>query len=370
MSEPAVKPAAGRLKAAQIVGNAKLGGVISCVLNYYEHMDRSRFRFDFFTYGPSDLDERLRALDPDARVFYIPPLDRAFYRAVPALRKLLKEGGYSVAHSHMTTLSAFALYAAKGAGVPVRICHAHSTFDKDTDHYRIKALLRPFAAKCATHLMACGEKAAENLYRGRAKEAYILPNAIDLARFSPPQAETQAAPPEELLFVGRFAYQKNLPFLLRAFARARASRRMRLTLVGDGTERGQLESLAASLRITESVRFIPPCDPAPYYREADLFVLPSRYEGLPVVGLEAQATGLPCLYSDKVDRGADVSGTGIFLPLDEEVWAEAMLSPHKKDPDGGLKLRAAGYDICEQADRLEKFYAAALRENAGDKVNI
>lgn len=358
-----VKPApSGRVRIAQIVGNAKLGGVISCVLNYYRHMDRSRFCFDFFTYGPSALEQDLRAIDPEARVFYIPALDVTFWKAVPALKRLLREGGYAAAHSHMTTLSAFALAAAKGAGVPVRICHAHSTFDKHSDHYRIKALLRPFAAKDATHLMACGKKAAENLYRKRAGEAYILPNAIDCARFAPlPGAAHGPAPARELLFVGRFVYQKNLQFLLRAFARARKERGMRLTLVGGGAQEEELRALSGALGLEDSVRFIAPCDPLPYYREADLFCLPSRYEGLPVVGLEAQAAGLPCLFADNVDRDADACGDSEFLPPDEEVWARAMLAPHAKSADNCDKLRERHFDIRAEADRLPAFYGEALR---------
>ena len=353
--------AGGRIPVAQIIGNSALGGVAACILNYYSHMDRERYRFDFFTYGPSPFDEKLHGIDPEAKVFYIPSLDKTFYKAVPALKKLLAEGGYPIVHSHMTTLSAFALHAAKKAGVPVRICHAHSTFDKDSDHYRIKALLRPFAAKYATGLMACGKAAAENLYRGRAEEAYILPNAIDLARFSPPRdIKGEAAPPREVLFVGRFVYQKNLPFLLRAFARARQQREMRLTLAGDGADREALLALSKELKTESSVRILPPCDPAPLYREADLFVLPSRYEGLPVVALEAQAAGLPCLFSDKIDRDVDVCGNGEFLPLDEEAWAQALNAPRRKSADGAEKLRAAHYDIRTEGRRLSDYYREAL----------
>ena len=133
----------GRWKAAQIVGNTRIGGVVSCVLNYYKFMDRRRWRLDFFAYEHCGFDEELRAIDPAARVLTIPRFDRDPLRAMSALQKLLREGGYAVAHSHMTTLSAFALRAARRAGVPVRICHAHSTFDRRSDHYWIKAALRP-----------------------------------------------------------------------------------------------------------------------------------------------------------------------------------------------------------------------------------
>lgn len=352
----------GRLKAAQIVGNTRIGGVVSCVLNYYKFMDRSRWRFDFFAYEHCGFDDALRAIDPAARVLTIPRLDRDPLGAISALRRRLREGGYAVAHSHMTTLSAFALRAAKGAGVPVRVCHAHSTFDRHSDHYLIKAALRPFAAADATVRMACGELAAQNLFGRRAKEAVILPNAIDLERFAPdPQAKARLGLEGRcLLFVGRFAPQKNLPFLLDAFALALRRRPMTLLLLGAGGEEKALRARAAQPDLAGHVRFLPQGDPAPWYAAADAFVLPSLYEGFPVVGLEAQAAGLPCLFSDKITRAADVCGSAAFLPLGREIWAEAMAKDMPRLADGAARLRRAGYDIRQEAGRLCEVYERAV----------
>ena len=344
------------------MGNTRIGGVVSCVLNYYKFMDRSRWRFDFFAYEHCGFNDALRAIDPAARVLTIPRLDRDPLGAVSALRRRLREGGYAVAHSHMTTLSAFALRAAKGAGVPVRVCHAHSTFDRHSDHYLIKAALRPFAAADATVRMACGELAAQNLFGRRAKEAVILPNAIDLERFAPdPQAKARLGLEGRcLLFVGRFAPQKNLPFLLDAFALALRRRPMTLLLLGAGDEEKALRARAAQPDLAGHVRFLPQGDPAPWYAAADAFVLPSLYEGFPVVGLEAQAAGLPCLFSDKITRAADVCGSAAFLPLGREIWAEAMAKDMPRLTDGAARLRRAGYDIRQEAGRLCEVYERAV----------
>lgn len=355
----------GRIQVAHIIGNAALGGVAACVLNYLAHIDRDRFRFDFITYGPSPFDEKVRAIDPDARVFTIPALDKTFYKAVPALTKILAEGGYTVAHSHMTTLSAFALRAAAKAGVPVRICHAHSTFDRQSDHFLIKAFLRPFAAKCATHRMACGRDAAENLFRKRADETYLLPNAIDLTRFAPGGEEAKRALGLEgrvLLFVGRFAYQKNLFFLLEAFAESISESPSTLVMVGDGPLKEALARRAEDLNIGKRVCWIPPCDPAPYYAAADAFCLPSLYEGFPVVGVEAQAAGLKCLFSEKVTREADLLGNAEYLPHDARAWARAMTAPCGKTENATEILRKKGFDIAEAAPLLTDFYERALKE--------
>ena len=417
----------GRLKAAQIIGNSSLGGVTESILNYYRHMDKSRWRFDFFIYesfpkekntalqadsnsgrtgsvfhgksAPAEnpisekhektggepfpsLKERLNRIDPESRIYTIPRLDTHFYKAMPALKRLFCEGNYAVAHSHMTVLSAFALPPAKKAGIPVRICHAHSTFDKNSDHFLIKAALRPFAAKDANLLLACGKLAAQSLFRNRADDAILLPNAIDLEKFKPFPAARRAALREKLnlcgytfLFVGRFAPQKNLSFLLDAFARLceiiRSSERNSsnlipqnkmplLVLVGDGVMRPKLEKQAETLKIANQVLFVPPCDPLPWYQAADVFVLPSLYEGLPVVAAEAQAANLPCLFSDRIDRSADICRFAEFLPLDAELWAKRMLLPRERRSGGIRKLREGGYDIRLQAQKLQEIYDAAL----------
>ncbi len=360
----------GRLRAAQIVGNAKLGGVVSSILNYYSHIDRTRWRFDFFTYGPSSLDEKLKELDSEARVVYIPRLDTQFYKAVPQLAKQLKSGEYAVAHSHMTTLSVFALRAAKKAGIPVRICHAHSTFDRTSDHFLVKSILRPFAARDATVLAACGELAAQNLYGKRADKAIVLKNAIDLEKFSPASLQEREKLREQLrlhgrilLFVGRFEYQKNLLFLLDAFAlAAKRTPSLQLVLMGDGSQKQALLDRASELDLSTRIRFFGPGDPLPLYRAADVFVLPSRYEGMPVVAAEAQATGLPCLFSDRVSREADIAGGSLFLPLNEEEWAKQMEMPRKRRTGSTEKLREAGYDIRLQALQLTQLYERELKK--------
>lgn len=411
----------GRVKIAQVLGDASLGGVRSCILNYMRFAPKERFCFDFFVYEgsggadlicegsgapadgkspqnggangnagkggclqgsggaetaagriPGDFAEEVRAIDPEAKVFSFPRIDRHPLAAMRALRRAFRDGGYAAVHAHMTTLSALVLPAAKAAGVPVRICHAHSSFDRQSDHCFAKAALRPFAAIFATHRMACGKLAAESLYRKKADEAFILPNAVDLSRFACaapailPQdfAPAAALPRAErmLLFAGRFVPQKNLFFLLDAFAAALPLRPMALALLGDGPQKEALRAHAKMRGIEKSVLFLPPQAPAPWYAAADALVLPSLYEGMPVVAAEAQAAGIACLFSDKVTREADICGGAKFLPLDTEIWAQAMAGGLPPKADNAAKLAAAHYDIRTEAARLTDFYAAALAE--------
>lgn len=357
-----------RIKVLQIVGNARLGGVAVCLLNYFRRTDIRRFRFDFVTYGPSPFDERIREIDPTSKIYSVVPFQKNPMRALSQLKDICKSDDYAVAHSHLTTLSAFALAAAAQAKTPVRVCHAHSAFDKNSEHFLIKSVLRPFAANSATHLMACSRHAAENIFGRRADEAVILPNAIEVEDFlSSP--EQYSAAREELgvsgkvvLFVGRFAYQKDLPFLVRAFAQASRERDMTLVLLGEGEEEAAVLEEAAACGVTERLRIVPPCHPAQWYRAADVFCLPSRYEGLGMVAIEAQAAGLRCLLSTAVPKEADVTGRCAFLPKIEEIWAEAIVAAADHSYDSRDALIETNYDISREASRLTDFYEKAIRQ--------
>ena len=359
-----------RIKVLQVVGNARIGGVAAFILNYYKRVDLERFCFDFVTYAPSSFDEEVTKVDPNAKVYYISPFQRNFIKGIAQLEKICKKGGYDIVHSHLTTLSAFSLSAAHSAGIPVRICHAHSAFNKNSEHYLIKSFLRPFAADNATHLMACSAHAAQSIFGKRAGVATILPNAIDLDRFLSSQSEYEEArnrlgvTGRAVLFVGRFEYQKNIPLLLRAFARAAAEdKELNLLIIGDGTRKKEIEEIIAARGIGGRVRIVEPCDPAPYYKAADLFCLPSRYEGLGIVAIEAQTSGLHCLLSEAVPKEADVTGRCTFLPDDIELWAEELKKPRGHFYDCRKALADAHYDITLEAERLTKFYESALRES-------
>ncbi len=353
----------------QVVGNARIGGVAAFILNYYKRVDLERFCFDFVTYAPSSFDGEVKAVDPHAKVYYISPFQRNFIKGIAQLEKICRRGAYDVVHSHLTTLSAFSLSAAQSAGVPVRICHAHSAFNKNSEHYLIKSFLRPFAADSATHLMACSVHAAESIFGRRAKEATILPNAIDLDRFASSEGQYREARRQlgisgrAVLFVGRFEFQKNIPLLLQAFKKAAADDgELNLLLVGDGTCRREIEEFIAAEDLGGRVRIVPPCDPAPYYRAADLFCLPSRYEGLGMAAVEAQAAGLCCLLSTAVPKEADVTGRCAFLPDDPDMWAEELKKPRGHFYDCRKQIAAAHYDISLEAGRLTEFYEEALHE--------
>ncbi|MBO4540195.1 MAG: glycosyltransferase [Clostridia bacterium] len=356
-----------KIKIAQIIGNSSCGGVISCLMNYYRHIDREVVRFDFYTYGPSSYDEEIKALGGEVHYF---PTVFNFGPSVAELTKQLK--GYDAVHVHMTTLSFVGLMAAKNAGVPVRICHSHSTTDtKDGLKLVVKDVLRYPTRFFATHEMGCSERSNRWLF-GKGNDAKLLHNAIDLERFSPCKNRAALRKKYGLEnnfvygFIGRFETQKNVPFLIKAFAVV-AQRRpdSKLVLVGDGSQKQKVLSLIKENGLDEKVLILPDCSQVEkYYALFDLFVLPSIFEGLPLVAVEAQAMKLPCLLSDHITAETAVGGVCKFSSIDKpERWAEAMLQAASlHGVECHRAMRENGYDIRTEAPKLLEWYKEIIKK--------
>ena len=241
-----------RVRVAQVVGKMNNAGVEAVVMNYYRHIDRSKIQFDFIVDEDSTYIPREEIESLDGRVYTVPPYQK-LGKYISALKNLFKENHYKIVHSHINTLSVFPLYAAKKAGVPVRIAHSHSTaapgeWKKDI----VKYMLRPFAKVYATHYAACSKYAGEWLFGQKSMErgeVSIFNNAIDLGKFKYDEKVRNEVRKEIGLegkfvigHVGRFCYQKNQEFLIDVFEEIyKRNPDAVLILVGDGPDRKKIE---------------------------------------------------------------------------------------------------------------------------------
>ena len=368
----------GIVTVGEVIGNAKNGGVKAVVANYLSNMDLSGLEVHLFTYGPSDSDAFFA--EKGWTVHYIPNFIE-FPLAMRAFRKELRSLKFDVIHSHLTSLSVFPLKVAKQEGVPVRICHAHSTTSPEEKTAPVKNFLKKFAAKYATRLLACGNLSASWLYGERAKEATILANAIDLEKFAFSEENRKTVRKElgieEGAFaigcVARFVYQKNIPLLLESFKEVLSEEEnARLILVGSGKEQGNIEKRIEELGVKEKTIVVPETSaPEKYYSAMDVFALTSRYEGLPVVAIEAQASGLPCVLSSAVTEEAKIADNVRFVSGGAKEYAEAILSVDRKRADNLEKLRAAGFDIKERAADLKTIYEEEVaRSKQAARTNL
>lgn len=300
---------------AQIMGKWVGGGVESVIMNYYRHLDHSKIRFDFIcdedsTRIPYDEIKKL-----GGRVFLVPKYQN-LPKYLKALERLFKENKYRIVHSNINTLSVFPLYAAKKAGVPIRISHSHSTSNRrEWKRNLIKNILRPFSKRYATDYFACSELAGRYLFGNKTYDegkVKIIHNAIDIDKFRFDEVARKKLRKEFCIkdstivigHVGRFVQQKNHTFLIDVFKEFHEKNPdSKLLLIGSGPLEDKIKKKVEKLGLKKSVLFLGQRnDINKLYSVMDIFCLPSLYEGLPVVGVEAQATGLPCMFSDRITK--------------------------------------------------------------------
>ena len=364
---------------AQIMGKWIGGGVESVIMNYYENIDRTKFQFDFIcdddsTNIPYEKIEKL-----GGKVILVPPYQKVF-KYIKTLKKIFKENNYKIVHSNINTLSVFPLYAAKKAGVPVRIAHSHSTSNKkEWKKNAVKNVLRPFSKKNANVYFACSELAARYLYGNKTFEegkVTIINNAINLEKFKFNQGKREKLRKELKIkddefvvgHIGRFVSQKNHTFLIDIFNELRKeNNKAVLLLIGQGPLQDQIKEKVRELGIEDSVRFAGQVDNASdYYNAMDVFVLPSLYEGLGMVLIEAQANELPCIASTEVPKKASVSNQVEFISLKEEnkKWADNILRKNRKDCKFVYTKDYEKYDIRKECQKLQDEYKRKIKEHA------
>lgn len=354
------------IRVAQVLNRMDSGGVEAVVMNYYRHIDRKQVQFDFYFAKDSVFPQREELEKMGAGIYPIPSYTKVFsYHRV--LHHAFKRGNYQIVHAHLSTMSVFPLFAAWRAGIPVRICHNHSTAHwGEGKKTLLKYLLRPFAKIFATDYFACGEKAGRWMYGNRCFErgrVHVMPNAIDTKKFAYDEEakrclRAELGIPQDafvLGHVGRFMYQKNHAFLLRVFQRLLSSRQDAwLLLIGEGERMKLIRSEVEKMGIEGKVRFTGTrSDVAKLYSAMDVFCLPSFYEGLPVVALEAQANGLPCLFSDRMTKEVVLTPGARQLSIENpEPWVKAVQEAQRQNTCA-LPER---YDIAFEGEILKNFY--------------
>ena len=364
MSEP--------LRVLQIMGIVESGGVECVIMNYYRHIDRSKVQFDFVMHKGGNPRYIAEIKSLGGRVFEVTPYSKNIFVFTYEIYKVIKEGHYRIVHSNMNSMSGFPLFAAWLAGADVRILHNHTT-DTKAEGVRtiIKRVLRPFARMFANQYWACSKLAGSWMYGKKAVDegkVTIINNAIDLSRFAFKQEIRDKLRKEMGLegkfvvgHVGRFMKQKNHDFLIDIFAEvAKQKENAVLLLIGEGPLRVAIREKVNELHLENKVLFLGVRnDVADLYNVMDVFALPSFYEGLPVVGVEVQANGLPFLCSDQVTREIFISDSIKLLALNDGVikWANEILSAKRVAFAETLKsMQKSGFDIVNEARKLDKMY--------------
>lgn len=338
-------------------------------MNYNRHIDHSKVQFDFLEHREAVTEYDREIMELGGRIHRLPRLNPVSPVYLKSMDRFFAEHPeYRIVHVHLDCMSGIPLKYAKKSGVPVRIAHAHSSNEAKSAKYPIKLLYKRCIPKYATHLYACGEDAGRWMFGGH--DYAVLNNAIDTNAFAFNPAirekyrDALGVDQSTLLLghVGRFHPIKNHVFLVDIFSElVKLHPDSKLLLVGQGDLeqmiRDKLEALGLSNRVIfAGVR----SDVNALMQAMDVFAFPSLFEGLPLVAVEAQAAGLPCVVSDRVPRECEkTQGLVTFLPLeaDAERWAEQILSTARIERrDTSDQIKASGFDIRENAAALQQFY--------------
>lgn len=355
------------------------GGAETMVMNYYRSIDRSKVQYDFMVHRQERgaYDDEIEALG--GRIYRMPPVrpwTAGAYRK--EVRKFYQEHPeYRIIHSHMSELGYYDFIEAKKSGVPIRICHAHNRPHgvdlKSPIRWYYKKRMLPYI----TDMFMCGEESGEWLYGKKNKNKFIqMNNAIDAEQYSfnPTKRrimrdklglkEGQLA----LVHVGRFNPQKNHTFLIDIFAEIQKNRPdAHLFLIGDdlGSGGAMIHEKVQKLGLKEKVVFLGVRnDVSDLLQAMDTFVFPSLFEGLSVASVEAQASGLSILISDKIPLECKKTDLVKVVSLSDspKFWAEKVIETSKvKRRDTISEIKRAGFDIKANANWLEEFYLNASK---------
>lgn len=358
------------IRILQIVTIMNRGGAETMVMNYYRQMDRSKVQFDFLVHRPERgaYEDEIEPLG--GRIYRIPPIYNMLSHRRAVKRFFEEHPDYQIIHGHVGELGYYLYKEAARRHIPCIIAHAHNASCDHDWKWPLRQVLKHLVRPYITTPMTCGKDAARWLFgKELAAKAIMLNNAIDAKRyrFSPETRERvrTAMGWNGCYIIGdvaRFSPPKNHIFLTRLFANVLQQRaNARLVLVGatTGDLFNKVQALAHELGIADKVEFLGARDDvAELMQGMDIYCSPSLYEGLSVSMVEAQASGLRVIASDRVPRQVDlIPGFMPFLPLSagDETWTNALLAPYDRR-DTYKDICRAGFDIHENARWLQEFY--------------
>lgn len=355
-------------------GSMKRAGAETMIMQYLRQLVHDPlFEFSILVHGDDkgDYDEEIHSMG--VPIYHVPVRGQHPFTYNREVSKVLLSHPVDVIHCNMDNASGHFLKIAKKCGIPVRIAHSHTT--RILARNPVKKILGAISKKeihsMATHRLACSQKAGDWLF---GTDSYqIVKNAInlDLYRYNP---KLRSEIREKLhigkdalaiCHIGSFTYPKNhkgLLYIFKSLLQLRPD--ARLLLAGVGPLMNSIKEMSQDMGLQNHVIFLGLCTDIPaLLQAADVFVMPSLMEGLPVSGIEAQAAGIPCLFADTITPEVCMTSNARQIHLqDEEAWVKVLMSiPQIRDYETSEKsLTLHGYNIQKEAKKLADFYKRIL----------
>lgn len=373
------------LHVLHVFGKLNRGGAESRVMDLYRNVDRTKVQFDFMQHTTRVCDFQPEIEQLGGKVYHVPPFRFwNYFSYCKAWKQFIREHPeIRIVHGHMTSTASIYLPIVHKKGV-FTIAHSRNAgVDKGIKGKLTKFLRRNLTEKC-DRCFACSKLAGEAVFGKEAMEqgnVTIIPNAIDAARFTfDPEVRKQKREelhiqPEEFLIgeVGRFDPQKNQKYAVEILAECRKKNfPAKLILIGEGPLMETVRQQVEELQLQEYVIFTGlQKNVVPFYLAMDFFLLPSFYEGLPGVAVEAQASGLRGILSDAITTETAMTSLMEFRNVQEpaEVWADRIMACGHYERQNTLKeMQEAGFDVKNLAKRLQDFYLRVSEDPAQEFI--
>lgn len=352
------------------------GGVQRLIWNYYNNIDNGDLKFDFVVFDSRPDGFEKHFIKKGCKINLVTPKRQGIFKHCKELYKVLKSEKYDIVHVHQDYLGWTALFLAWILGVKTRIIHTHKANLKESFCKKLERFIfTKITYILATDFFACGIEAAKWTFgekRYEQNKVYILNNAIEIQKYAFDEQIRQKVRNEFDLTdkkvignVARFTFQKNQHLLIEIFEKLyKNDSSYRLMLVGDGENFEEIKNIVESKGLKDLVLFLGCRDDVPELLSAmDIFVLTSRFEGLPLSLVEAQANGLYCVVSSNTTKEANITGRISYINDDNNINEWSITIDKLKEKGHAVNtetLKKAGLDIVTEAHKLQKKYVEIL----------
>ena len=355
-----------------MIGSLNIGGSQAMIMNIYRKINKRKVQFDFIVDHGTELYYADEIKKLGGKIFIFPTFKGSnILNVVQYWNKFFREHPeYKVLHSHVRSYATIYLPIAKKYGVKT-IIHSHSTSNGKGLSSIVKLIMQYPLRYQADYLFSCSKEAGEWLFGKKAIKSnryYMIRNAIDSkiycrdGRIRKKYRQQLGISDDESLYihVGRLHEAKNHVFLLNVFrAVLNKEKKSKLILVGNGDLYKFIKSEIQKLKISENVIMLGARnDVAELLISADYFLFPSKWEGLPVTVVEAQAAGLPCYVSNNITRDVNVSKLVRNISIDDgiEPWVKEIIKHDMHYEDVSNEIIESGFDIGSSVRWITNFY--------------
>lgn len=361
-----------KIKIAMVTNHFGVTGISTVILNYCKELNHDKYDFSVIVGRPIAEENRKECLKHGIQLIELPSRHQESIKHYYKLWKVLKKNKYDIVHVHgSSSMMAIELTIAKIAGAKIRIAHSHNSM---CPNMKVHKILNPYFRKIYTKSLACGKLAGDWLFGENQFE--ILPNGFHTEKFAFDEEERNRIRKEldveekmVIGHIGRFNKQKNQPYLIQAFEQIAKKREdVVLLLVGIGPDFDATKLMVDKSHYKDRIiLYGVTSETSAMYSAMDIFALPSRHEGLPVVLLEAQISGLPCVVSNKVTTEVNF-GEVQWESIDENPlrWADALMNVEIKTNEWRKQyiknhaFQIGEYDITHTVKQLDKIYGEIL----------